>query len=330
MRRVFLVLVVFVAVSAGLVAIVVLKSGAPPGGPEYPHDLILTIPYGNLYGGVNFGRQLEISPDGKQVVYVGQSGKGSRVLFVHAIDEATPIEIPGTGVGNRDIRDPTFSPDGRFVAYWAQGTVKKVAVDGTSSSVIAETPSTRGISWLDSNTLVLGSVEGGLRKVSASQRTLPLVASMRADLPHVSPQVLPGSKAVVFTIVDGPLLSARIWVVNLQTGEMRQLFAENGFAPRYVSSGHLVFARGPNRELMAVRFDLSALAVVGSPQPVLDVRLFGTGNGGSTDYAVSETGVLVYMPFFEADSETFRAWFGDPTQIYLRLNWFEDLKRRVP
>ena len=241
-------------------------------------DVTIDIPRGNLYGGGNFGRQLDISPDGKRIVYVGQAGKGSRTLFVHTIGETEPAEIPGMGAGNRDVRDPTFSPDGRYVVYWAQGIVKKTTLDGTAVSVVGEAPSTRGIGWLDSDTLVLGNPQGGLLKLSAAGKPLPLVESMGLVLPHVSPHVLPGNRAVLFTIASGPLTNARIGVLILETGEERQLFDENAFAPRYVPTGHIVFGRGPTRELMAVRFDLSKLEIVGSAQPVLKRSALRNGN----------------------------------------------------
>jgi hypothetical protein len=90
-----------------------------------------------------------------------------------------------------------------------------------------------------------------------------------------------------------------------------------------------MFGRGPTRELMAVRFDLSKLEIAGSAQPVLNVPLSGTGPGGATDYAVSKTLVLVYTPHRESGSDTLRAWFG-PTKIHVRLNWFEELNRLLP
>jgi serine/threonine-protein kinase len=318
-------------VLAVLIAIAFIRLRVPATAEqEDSPDVTIDIPRGNLYGGPNFGRQLDISPDGKRIVYVGQAGKGGRTLFVHTIGETAPVEISGTGAGNRDVRDPTFSPDGRYVAYWAQGIIKKTAVDGKEVSVIGKAPSTRGIAWLDSDTLVLGNVQGALLKMSASQEPLPLVESMRPDLPHVSPNVLPGNKAVLFTIANGPLTNTRIWVVLLETGEKRQLLDENAFAPRYVPSGHIVFGRGPNRELMAVRFDLSKLEIVGSAKPVLSVPISGTGTGGATDYAVSETGVLVYTPHLEAGSDTVRGWFGDPNKIHVRRNWFDELHRIAP
>ena len=210
--------------------------------------------------------------------------------------------------------------------------MKKITLDG-AVALVRKAPSTRGIGWLDGDTLVLGNPQGGLLrlKLSASEEEpFPLVKLMGPGLLHVSPHVFTGNQAVLFTIANGPLTNARIGVMILETGEVRQLFDENAYAPRYVSTGHIMFGRGPTRELMAVRFDLSKLEIVGSPQPVLRVPLSGTGEGGATDYAVSETGTLIYTPHQEPGSDTARAFFGDPTRIHVRLKWLEELNRLVP
>lgn len=331
MRRVALVLVL---ISALLIAFGFWQSRGPARPePDDPHDVTIDIPPFHIYGGASLGRQLDISPDGKKIVYAGSLHRGSRCLFIQTIGENAPVEIPGTDVGNRDIRDPTFSPDGHYIAYWAQGTVRTTTVDGATVSVFGKATTTRGIAWLSSDTLVLGNPQGGLLKLGPTgEEALPLVAPNSSALPHVSPAVLPGSKAVIFTIVNGPLVNARIAVVNLETGEERQLFDENAFAPRYVSSGQIVFGRGTTRELAAVGFDPTKLKIVGSPQPVLKVPISGSGAGGATDYAISETGVLVYTPFREEGIYDFVAWFGglNLPQIHIRLKWFEELNRRVP
>jgi hypothetical protein len=307
-------------------------------GREDPHDVTINIPAFSEYGGVGNARQLDISPDGKKIVYVASVRGGSRQLLVQTIGETSePAGIPGTSVGNFAIRDPTFSPDGRYVAYWTQGEVRKTTLDGTEVSVIGKAgATTRGIAWLDSDTLVLGNFEGPLMKLSASEKNaLPLVKSAESKgstLAHVGPYVLPGNKAVLYTTANGPLPNARIHVVILATGEQRQLFDENAFAPRYLPSGHIMFGRGYDRELMAVRFDLAKLEIVGSAQRVLRVPLSGTGPGGATDYAVSTTGVLVYTPRPEDGFYDALAWMGgvSDTQIHVRLNWFEALNRLVP
>jgi hypothetical protein len=117
-------------------------------------------------------------------------------------------------------------------------------------------------------------------------------------------------------------------VLNLETGEEWRLLDVNAFAPRYLATGHILFASGPERKLWAVRFDLAKLEVNGDPKPVLDVRLWGQGTGGSTDYAVSTNGVLAYTPGPEDDFDGILAEFVDVdlTEIHVRRNWFEELR----
>ena len=86
--------------------------------------------------------------------------------------------------------------------------------------------------------------------------------------------------------------SARIGAVSLETGE-RRILLEGGTHARYVSSGHIIYARAGS--LFAVLFDAKRLEVIGSPVPVLD-GVSGFNAAGFANYAVSSTGSLVYAP----------------------------------
>jgi hypothetical protein len=333
MRRIVLGLAIVVALITGLlIAFAFLMSDGPDTTEsDDPHDVTLKIPAFSEYGGPRYGRHLDISPDGKTTVYVGSGADGSRRLFAHTIGETVAVEIPGLDTGNRDLRDPTFSSDGRHVAYWAQEEIKQTSLDGKEVVVLGKAPTTRGIAWLDSGILVLGNPDGGLLRLSTSDAgPSPLVESKGPTLPHVAPQVLPGNKAVLCTIVYDTLENARIGLVLLETGEERSLFDDNGFSPRYLPTGHILFARGPKRELMAVRFNLAKLEVFGEAKPVMNVPLLGSGH--ATDYAISETGVLVYTPNREISAFDELAWFGGHplTEIHVRLKWFEELRRLLP
>lgn len=105
-----------------------------------------------------------------------------------------------------------------------------------------------------------------------------------------APVLLPGGRAVLFGSIDGE--TERVTVLDLATGEQRILL-EGGQNPAYVATGHVVFARGTT--LMAVPFDAAALAVTGEPVAVVPgVRHPNTQS--ATDYALSSTGTLVYVP----------------------------------
>src|SRR5262249_8589755 len=105
----------------------------------------------------------------------------------------------------------------------------------------------------------------------------------------------PDGKGILFTIGGGRLRNmqdAQIAVIEPGAKEPRILIQGGSYA-RYVPTGHLVYAREDS--LLAVRFDLSRLEVVGTPVPVVEgVPLMPTG--GVAAYSVSNTGTLLYMP----------------------------------
>jgi serine/threonine-protein kinase len=110
---------------------------------------------------------------------------------------------------------------------------------------------------------------------------------------HLWPQILPGSKAVLFTIWTGTPSwdEARLAIANLETGQ-HTVVLRGGASGRYAASGHLVFWRG--NALMAAPFDLDALEVTGEPVRVVpDVRL--EIGSGSAHFALSQTGTLAYV-----------------------------------
>ncbi len=328
MRRVLLIVIAVVIVMFTLVAVRLSRLRAIPEEADDPKHVRIPIPQGFDYGGSYFGRRLDISADGTKIVYVAMNPATGRRLFLQTIGEPSPREIPGTDGAN----DPSFSPDGRYIAFYA-GTVKRVTLDTNTVIVIGEAGTPRGMAWLDADNLILSNVQGNLLRLNAAQKeTSALFPMFMPQLPHLSPYLVPGNKAVLFTLANGPLMKARIGVIDLKTGEEKQLLDEPGFAPRYVPTGHIVFARGFDRQLMAARFDLNKLEIVGSPIPVLKTALSGLGSGGSTDYSISETGTLVYTLRQEPSIDDVLAHIGNVTltEIHLQLKWTDELKRLVP
>ena len=121
----------------------------------------------------------------------------------------------------------------------------------------------------------------------------------RGELSHRLPSFLPDGKGVLFTIRRTSRWDeAEIALFSFATGKHRVLL-ENGADPRYVSTGHLVYARMGT--LMAAPFDLEQQEVTGPSVPVLsNIRqAVNTGNTafdtGYTQYSVSESGSLVYI-----------------------------------
>jgi serine/threonine-protein kinase len=114
------------------------------------------------------------------------------------------------------------------------------------------------------------------------------------------PQVLPGSKAILFTLQKTPFRwdDAQIVVRSLADGSEKALLSDAADA-RYLPTGHLLFVR--RGKLMAVPFALDRLALTGAPVAVVDdvMQATNTGNtyadSGAGQFSASAQGSLVYV-----------------------------------
>ena len=150
-------------------------------------------------------------------------------------------------------------------------------------------------SWGDDGNIIaaLGWVTGLSRIPSAGGAPAPVTElnHEKGELRHGWPQVLPGSRAVLFTTqhANQTFDDADIEVVSLKTGE-RTTVHHGGFFARYLPSGHLVWVH--QNALYAAPFDLGRLALTGAPQPVVEDIHNGETTGG--DFGFSQTGMFVY------------------------------------
>jgi serine/threonine-protein kinase len=203
--------------------------------------------------------------------------------------EATPI--PGTaGAAN-----PCFSPDGKWVLFYADNKLKKVSREGGEPQVVCD-GNWGGASWGPDDTIIFTrDYNTGLWRVPSGGGAPEMLTSpdlSKGELGHLWPQILPDGKSVLFTAFSTPLEKARIVVLSLET-QKQQVLVEGGIFARYVSTGHLVYARG--KSMMAVPFDLAGLKVTGPPVSVLEDIPAHSSNGNS-QFGISENGVLAYVP----------------------------------
>ncbi len=112
--------------------------------------------------------------------------------------------------------------------------------------------------------------------------------------------MLPGRRAILFNAANGAVPSGWDIVVQPLNGGESKVIVEGGSHPRYVSSGHIVFAR--NGALLAVAFDPVRLQVTGAPVVVVESVMHGEGgasgsmNAGGAQFSISDTGSLAYVP----------------------------------
>ena len=112
------------------------------------------------------------------------------------------------------------------------------------------------------------------------------------------PHLLPNGRAVVFGTRSGGSQRSRIFIFEIETGEVRELVPA-GNQPRYVSTGHLIYGHGDGA-LMGVPFDLETLQVTGAPVTLLSsLAVFA---GGASQFGVSSDGTLIYATAAGGDS----------------------------
>ena len=243
---------------------------------------------------VQFGVAAVLSPDGAAVVFVAQEILGHPQLYVRRLDQLHAEPLSGTD----DAISPFFSPDGRWIGFFARGKLKKIALSGGAAVTLADAMSNRGGSWSEDDTIVFSpnQIAGTslLRISSAGGAAEPLTALMEGEAIQVWPQVLPGAKAVLYTSsgIAGAYNDADLVVQALPSGP-RKVVQRGAYHGRYLASGHLVYVH--DGTLFAAPFDLDRLEVTGQPVPVLAGLNANVVTGGA-QFAASDGGTLVYLP----------------------------------
>jgi Tol biopolymer transport system component/predicted Ser/Thr protein kinase len=255
---------------------------------RFPINLPISSP---LVGGAS---TVAIAPDGKNFVYLGLSG-GLPRLFLRPIDRLTAQAMAGT----EGAADPFFSPDGKWIAFFAAGKLKKVSIFGGSPQEVCTVPGfMRGGWWNTDDVIWFGHLNSVVYRVSANGGTpteATVMDTARGEISHRFPQPLPDGKTIIFTVKFNNITSfddAVIAAENTVTHERRVLIRGGSYG-RYVPTGHILFARGSS--IYAAPFDQSSLAVTGSPLPVEEGGMLNPLSGDA-NYSVADNGTLVYAP----------------------------------
>ena len=284
-KRTALAAVAFALVSVAAVA-VWSRWQAPPSPPAAVTRLELDLGDNVLMRSTQVGSSsVIISPDGHRLVFVSFQNQEPR-LMTRVLDEIggpEPVELPGTA----GVRGPFFSPDGRYVGFLAGKRLWKTRVDGGEPTLICDATELLGASWGDDGSIVAALTATGLVRVSSDGGTPEPVAGTPVGARW--PQVLPGSKAVLFTAglpAFGPL---RIEVLSFADGSAKTLMEGASYA-RYLASGHLAWVA--RQTLFVAPFDLHRLALTGPAVPIIEDIAASMYDGA--DFEVSDTGTLVF------------------------------------
>jgi serine/threonine-protein kinase len=172
----------------------VLFSGAGEIPDRSPTRLTVPLPAEAPFGVQSYpGHSLAISRDGRVIVYRPWDGSA---LQVRNLSDLTVRPMPETDGGSQ----PFFSPDGAWLAYFADASLRKVPMAGgrpvTLASDLPNASWQRG-SWSDDGRIVFDTWNGGLRIVDADGG-LPAVLTAPESEWHLGPTVIPGTTTALF------------------------------------------------------------------------------------------------------------------------------------
>ena len=239
-------------------------------------------------------RDVAISPDGTRLVYVA-GGPGRVRLVARNLGELDAARLWDF----ETPRAPFFSPDGRWLGFFGLfGNLKKISIDGGPGAEISRGVggASRGATWVSDGTIVFATTDPGtgllrVPEAGGEAEVLTRPDTAHGELDHFWPEVLPGGRAVLFTIMSpGPIDTAQIALLNLET-RTTKILLRGGTAAQYVPTGHLIYGGGGS--LHAVPFDPDRGEVTGDPIKVLD-RVAVTADG-AVNATVSKDGTLAYV-----------------------------------
>jgi len=231
-----------------------------------------------------------ISPDGRRLVYPVYS-EGKEQLWIRQLDSVTPQLLPGTDKTSYPV---FWSPDGRYIAFFADGKLKKMQLSGGPAQSLAEVPNPRGGSWNREGVIIFApDGTSPLYRVSASggERTqLTTLDESRQEISHRWPVFLPDGHHFLFVARSPQRENTAIYVGSLDSKETKRVLSADS-SVAYAPQGYLLFAR--EGTLMAQPFDVGKLEVTGEEFSVVEqVRCMLHGQAG---FSVSENGILAYL-----------------------------------
>jgi len=268
-------------VVAGVVGVMVWQTPAPVAA-----RLSISLPDGHQ---VTSGPI--ITRDGTRIVFASGGGTGEPRLYLRTLDSFVLKELPGTEGASR----PFFSPDGRWVGYFAKGRLFKLDLEGGVPTPLGDAPSPGGGTWAEDGTIVYAPTwNGGLYRTTASGGARELIIQpdpAKQEYAYASPQFLQGGETLLFSVWGATFNVERLTMADRQREVVVPDFWSSAVP---TTSGYLLLG---SNEGDVKAFPYPSPASADAAISVLEgVHWTGGSGDGLFKMAVSDAGTLVYAP----------------------------------
>jgi serine/threonine protein kinase/Tol biopolymer transport system component len=276
----------------GVAAGMLLKRPSSASGTSTLPPVRYTIPA----DGIAAGAIPAVSRDGRRIAFVASKADSPSAIWVQALDEERPRELPGTSGGS----DPFWSPDGRSLAFFADGALRRVDLMGGPAQRIARVEESLGGAWGSSDVIVF-SARYALYQVPASGGTPVLVAGLdlsRQENSVRAPEFLPDGRHFLYSARSGRPENTSIYLASLDGGAPQRI-VNTRWAVHHTLPDVLMYVR--DEALVAQSFDIDRKTLTGTPRQILGP--IDPNYGGLDFFSVSDTGVVVYRLLRPASSQ---------------------------
>ena len=248
---------------------------------------------------------IAISPDGSRLAFVATS-ETRNMLWIRTLSSLTGQAVPGS----EGASDPFWSPDGRFIGFFANRKLMKVDTAGGPPQTICEAPNFRGGAWGSDGSILVGGSRTVLRIPASGGTLAPVTTTAPGDIAHDYPSFLPDGRHFIYQRrIQGEGIGVYLGNVDSRppenTGRLVATLSSAVYAPvPGKRSGYLVFQR--EGALMAQRFDPRRFQTTGDPFQIVE---FGSVDPrGIRLFSASDTGIIAYRNSFN-DRRTRFTWF---------------------
>jgi serine/threonine protein kinase/dipeptidyl aminopeptidase/acylaminoacyl peptidase len=239
-------------------------------------------------------RAAVISPDGTRFVFVARDSSGKSSLWIRSLNSFILKPLPNTD----NPSFPFWSPDSRFIGFFADGKLKKIDASGGPPQTLCDAPIGRGGTWNRNGVILFCPVvDGPLYRVSASGGVPSAVTQFnpqRGETSHRWPYFLPDGKHYLYDVASfgGEKEKTGIYLKSLDSKDEKLLVrADSNVA--YAPPGYILFFR--ERNLMVQPFDLKSGQTTGDPFLAAE-EIEHFPQTYYTLFSVSENGVLLHGP----------------------------------
>jgi len=247
---------------------------------------------------------LIVSPDGRRFAFVASLADGKPLLWVRLLDALSAQPLSGT----EGASHPFWSPDSRFVGFFADGKLKTIEVSGGAPRVVCDAPFGQSGTWNDHGVIVFArSARDPLYSVPAAGGVSAPVTQLntaQGEWGHRTPHFLPNGQHFLYVVRSTQPQRQGVYIGALGGFQGSRLLSTDSSAV-FAAPGYLLYVEGAT--LKARPFDLRQLQVTGEPVALAHPVGYDVSTGRAF-FSVSEEGVLTYRGL------------GDPN---MQLTWFD-------